>query len=90
MGPMESATWKIWSEIHPNDGDIYYAIQACLGVWLILLGPTDSPNSPNGGFNPTPPPAPPTPIRCHQCVSYLAESYKTLADHEIVPVIQYI
>ena len=58
-------------------GDIYYAIQACLGLWLALLGLIASPNGPNGWFNlppashqpppPTPPPYhPPTPITCHR------------------------
>ena len=28
--------------------------QACLGLWLALLGLIVSPNSPNGGFNPLP------------------------------------
>ena len=30
------------------------AIQVCLGLWLALLGPIASPNSPNRGFNPPP------------------------------------
>ena len=29
---------------------ISYAIQACLGLWLALLGLIASSNSPNGGF----------------------------------------
>ena len=75
--------WDSWgalhgrhgSEIHPSDGDVSYAIQACLSLWLALLGPIASPNSLNGGFNPSPAshsppsPAPPThspPITCHQ------------------------
>ena len=44
--------------------DVSYAIQACLGLWLALLGPIASPNSPNGRFNPPPashPSPPPTP-----------------------------
>ena len=57
-------------EIHPSDGgDVYYAIQACLGLWLALLGLIASPNGPNGWFGPPPashPPPPPTPITCHQ------------------------
>ena len=28
-------------------GDVYYAIQACLGSWLGPLGPIASPNNPN-------------------------------------------
>ena len=31
-----------------------YAIEACLGLWLALLGFIASPNSPNRGFNPPP------------------------------------
>ena len=35
-------------------GDIYYVIQACLGLWLALLGFIASPNGPNGWFSPPP------------------------------------
>ena len=53
-------------------GDVSFAIQACLDLWLALLGLKASPNSSNGGFNsplashsppsPTPPSShPPTP-----------------------------
>ena len=78
MGPMEGATWKAWVWNSPQWwGDISYAIQACLGLWLALLGPIASPNSRNGEFNlplashlpppPTlPPPAHPPPIIYHQ------------------------
>ena len=64
-------------EIHPRDRETSInAIQACLGLWLELLGPIGSPNSPNR-FNlppashPPPPPTPlpltcPPPIMCHQ------------------------
>ena len=47
----------------PMTGDVSYAIQACLGLWLALLGLTASPNSPNGGFNL--PPVPPTLLPSH-------------------------
>ena len=42
-------------------GDVSYDIQACLGLWLVLVGPMASPNSPNGGFNLPPASHPPTP-----------------------------
>ena len=32
----------------PGMGDVYYAIQACLGLWLALLGLIASPNGPYG------------------------------------------
>ena len=35
----------------PVMGDVSYAIQACLGLWLELLRPIASPNSPNEMFN---------------------------------------
>ena len=58
-------------------GDVCYTIQACLGLWLALLGPITSPNGPNRGFNPPPashslplpappPPTHPPPITSHQ------------------------
>ena len=55
------------SEIHSRDREtsISYAIQACLCLWLALLGPIASPNSPNGWFN-LPPASHPPPITCHQ------------------------
>ena len=34
----------------PVMGDVSYAIQTCLGLWLALLGLITSPNSPNGGL----------------------------------------
>ena len=49
----------------PGKGDVYYAIQACLGLLLALLGLIASPNSLNRWFSlppashPPPPPAPP-------------------------------
>ena len=64
-------------EIHPRDRETSInTIQACLGLWLELLGPIASPNSPNR-FNlppashppPLPTPLPltcPPPIMCHQ------------------------
>ena len=78
--------WYLWRalngrygcEIHHSDRETSInAIQACLDLWLALLGPIASSNSPNGGFNPPPafhpppspaPPAcpPPTCITCHQ------------------------
>ena len=59
------------SEIHPWWGDVSYAIEACLGIWLALLGLIASLNTPNRGFNPPlashpSPPACPPPITCHQ------------------------
>ena len=51
MGPMGALHGRHESEIHPSMlvmGDISHAIQACLGLWLVLLGPIASPNSPNG------------------------------------------
>ena len=48
MGPMEGATWKAWV-IHSSNREMSVnAIQACLGLWLALLGPIASPNGPNG------------------------------------------
>ena len=53
----------------PGIGDVYYAIQACLGLWLALLALIASPNGPYGWFSsppashPPPPPAPPPPTR---------------------------
>ena len=50
--------------------DVLYALQACLGLWLALLGPIANPNSPNWRFNlplashpryPPPPSNPPPP-----------------------------
>ena len=38
----------------PGIGDVYYAIQACLGLWVTLLGLTARPNSPYGCFSPPP------------------------------------
>ena len=39
MGPMEGgATWKAWVWNSPQWWDVFYAIQACLGIWLALLG----------------------------------------------------
>ena len=54
------------SEIQPNDawGHVSYVIQACLGLWLALLGPMARPNSPTGGLSLPPashPPLPSTP-----------------------------
>ena len=41
---------------------LLHAIQACLGLWLTLLRPIASPNTPNQGFNLSlashPPPTP--------------------------------
>ena len=38
-------------EIHPRDRETAInAIQACLSLWLALLGPIANPNSPNGEF----------------------------------------
>ena len=52
-------------EIHPSNREMSVdAIQACLCLWLALLGPMASPNGPNGGFAPPPashPPPPPAP-----------------------------
>ena len=60
----------------PGIGDVYYAIQACLGLWLALLGLIATPNGPNGWFSPPPAshplhlPLPPTthppPMTCHR------------------------
>ena len=77
MGPMGALHGRHGSETSPQWwGDVSYAIQACLGLCLALLGPVASPNSPNGRFNspldfhPLPPPAPlpshPPPITRHQ------------------------
>ena len=65
------------SEILPSDRETSVnAIQACLGLWLALLGPIASPNGSKRRFNPPPashpplhlplPSHPPTPITCHQ------------------------
>ena len=52
-----------WCEIHPSNRETSInAIQACLGLWLALLEPIASPNSPNGRFNPPPASHPPTPF----------------------------
>ena len=65
MGPMEGTTWKAWVWNSSQWwGDVSYAIKACLGLWLALLGPMASPNVPNGSFNlplasHLPPPPPP-------------------------------
>ena len=63
---MEGTTWKAWARNSPQGwGDVYYTIQACLGLLLALLGLIASPNSPYGWFSlppashPPPPPAPP-------------------------------
>ena len=56
------ATWKTWVWNSPQGwGDVSYAIQVCLSLWLALVGPIASPNSPNGGFNPPPASHPPPP-----------------------------
>ena len=57
----------------PGIGDVYYAIQACLGLWLALLGLIASPNGPNGWFSPPPashPPPPPAPPPSHPPTPY--------------------
>ena len=54
------------SEIHPSDRErSVSAIQACLDLWLALLGPIASSNGPNERFN-LPPASHPPPIMCHQ------------------------
>ena len=67
-------TWDPWralhgrhgSEIHPSDRETSVStVQACLGLWLALLGPIASPNGPNGRFNPPPPSHPPPPPAPH-------------------------
>ena len=65
----------------PEMEDVSYAIQACLGLWLALLGPIASPNNPNGRFNRPPashPPHPPTPYNAPsvilQCFEKVAEN----------------
>ena len=53
MGLMGVLHGRHGSEIHPSDGETSLTpFQACLGLWLALLGPIASPNSPNGRFNP--------------------------------------
>ena len=62
MGPMGGATWKAWVWNSPQWwGDVSYAIQTCLDLWLALLGLIASPNSPNGVFNQRLASHPPTP-----------------------------
>ena len=70
--PWGGTTWKawVWNSLQWW-GDVCYAIEACLGIWLALLGLIANLNTPNRGFNPPPPshPPPPTcppPITCHQ------------------------
>ena len=46
-------TWNAWVWNSSSDwGDISYAIQTYLGIWLALLGPIASQNYPKGEFNP--------------------------------------
>ena len=75
------------SEIHLSDREMSVnAVQACMGLWLALLGPIASPNGPNGKFklppashlplHPPLPPAHPPCITCHQWYySHFEKSY---------------
>ena len=52
---------------------LLYAIQACLGLWLALLGLMASPSGPYGWFSPPPashPPPPPAPPPSHLPTPY--------------------
>ena len=52
-------------KLMPSIGDIYYTIQTCLGLWLVILGPIASPNGPKRGFNPPPASHPLLPLPTH-------------------------
>ena len=82
--------WDPWRALHGRHGCEIHArrintIQACLGLWLALLGPIVSPNSSNRGFNPpsashpprssAPPPIHP-PLLC--VISYITVVLKNL------------
>ena len=56
MGPIEGTIHgRHGCEIYPRDREMSInAIQTCVGLWLALLGPIASPNSPNRGFSPSP------------------------------------
>ena len=72
MGPIGALHGRHESEIHPSDGQTSYAIQARLGLWLVLLGPIARTNSSNGGFNL--PPASHPPPTAHATTPYNAPS----------------
>ena len=69
----------------PVMGDVSYAIQACLDLWLALLGLITSPNSPNRTFNPPAPPPFNMPLqkkllKIQRCKLTSRNSYKKLAE----------
>ena len=76
--PWRALHGRYGCKIHPRDRETSInAIQACLALWLALLGPIASPNSPNGGFNLPPtshPPPPPAPPPSHPPTPYNAPS----------------
>ena len=78
LDPWRALCGRHGCNVYPNDRETSVdAIQPCLGLWLALLGPIASPNSPNRDFTPPPasciPPQPtpsplahPPSITCHQ------------------------
>ena len=58
--PWRALDGRHGSDIHPCIGETSLkARQSCLGLWLALVGHIATPNSPVGGFNPTPASHPP-------------------------------
>ena len=62
--PWRALDRRYGSDIHPCVSEASLkALQACLGLWLVVLGPIAAPNSPIGRYNPplaSQPSCPPT------------------------------
>ena len=62
-GPWRALDGRYGSDIHPCVGEATIkALQACLGLWLVVLGHIATPNSLIGRCNPPPATHPPTPL----------------------------
>ena len=73
--PWRALDGRYGSDIHPCVGETSFkALQSCLGLWLALLGPIATPNSPIGRCNPPPashsslPTTPPPPTPAHPLI----------------------
>ena len=87
--------WRVLHGMHGSEIHLSYremSIQACLGLWLALLAPRASPNSPNGEFNlppaSHPPPPPASPPSCtptpYNVLSVILHWFWKVAENPVV------